>query len=242
MPVAGLQSPTGSTVHNSKEPPHYEQYIIPLRFASSSHPGDDAMSWQTPYIVNGYGFLFISRDFGGDGGIIVSPFDDLSDPELLQALRTCQEAYPYVAALHDIYDWGCDPSEPASQRNWQLLQDNPYFDIPDDVIHAFTAPPKPAPVPQPKAKRRDPGFVYLLREINGAHYKIGKTKNPESRAKTFGVQLPYSVEYECVINTPSMSVLETALHERYAHKRINGEWFALDPEDVEYIKALVGVE
>lgn len=200
------------------------------------------MSWQIPYIVNGYTILFISRDLGSDGGMIVSPLADLRDPEYVQALIASQEAYPYIAALHDIYDRGCDPGDPTNQRNWELLKDNPYIEVDEEIIRAFTSPPKPAPAPQPKAKRRDPGFVYLLREINGTHYKIGKTKTPESRAKTFGVQLPYAVEYECLINTPSMSMLETALHERYAHKRINGEWFQLEPEDVEYIKSLAGVE
>lgn len=82
-----------------------------------------------------------------------------------------------------------------------------------------------------------PGFVYLVKSPNGA-YKIGRTKNPQSRAKTFGVLLPFEIEFLCLIKTKDMRQLEKELHERFATKRLNGEWFELSDEDVEYIKGL----
>lgn len=82
------------------------------------------------------------------------------------------------------------------------------------------------------------GFVYLVNEVNGPHYKIGRSKNPDDRTATFGVKLPYRVEYECVIQTPDMYALESELHARFADKRVDGEWFALTPADVDYIKSL----
>lgn len=81
-------------------------------------------------------------------------------------------------------------------------------------------------------------FVYLLQSPTGA-YKIGRTKNPADRLRTFGVLLPFEVEYVCVIETTDMYTLERNLHTKFTDKNINGEWFALTEDDVAYIKGLV---
>lgn len=81
------------------------------------------------------------------------------------------------------------------------------------------------------------GYVYLLQSPSTA-YKIGRTVNPENRMKTFGIQLPFEVEYLAVIPTDDMYLLEATLHERFAYKRLNGEWFELSDADIAYIKAL----
>ena len=82
-----------------------------------------------------------------------------------------------------------------------------------------------------------PGFVYLLRSVTG-FYKIGRTKNPKDRLRTFGVLLPFEVEYEHIIPTDDMGRAEMTLHDRYAQKRGNGEWFMLSEQDVIAIKAI----
>lgn len=84
------------------------------------------------------------------------------------------------------------------------------------------------------------GYVYLLRGVQGA-YKIGKTINPEDRIATFKLNLPFPIEYETIIYTENRHQLEKELHNRFKGRRINGEWFALDQEDVEYIMT-VGIE
>jgi hypothetical protein len=83
-----------------------------------------------------------------------------------------------------------------------------------------------------------PGYVYLIQSSTG-YYKIGRTVNPDNRMATFTVKLPFEVEYTCVIQCEDMYGLEKELHARFASKRVNGEWFNLAPEDVEYIKGLV---
>jgi hypothetical protein len=104
----------------------------------------------------------------------------------------------------------------------------------------------PVPLPKytkPQTEITPPdysGYVYLLQSVTGA-YKIGKSANPEHRRKTFKLQLPFEVEYVCVIKTDDMHTLERELHERYSHCRVNGEWFNLHPRDVDYIKSLAGV-
>lgn len=88
-------------------------------------------------------------------------------------------------------------------------------------------------LPPPK----NPGYVYLLQSPTSA-YKIGRTRNPNDRMKTFGIQLPFEVEFICVIKAEDMIELERKLHDKFADKRVGGEWFRLTLEDVEYIKGL----
>lgn len=83
------------------------------------------------------------------------------------------------------------------------------------------------------------GYVYLIKASTG-HRKIGRTVNPQNRMKTFNIKLPFEVEYEHLIKTNDMLMLESQLHNKFSEKRINGEWFDLDGSDVEYIKSLVG--
>jgi hypothetical protein len=75
------------------------------------------------------------------------------------------------------------------------------------------------------------GYVYILRAESG-QYKIGRSKNPSDRLKTFSVKLPFRVEYEIVIPSSDHRLLERKLHERFAEKWIDGEWFSLAPEDI----------
>ena len=81
------------------------------------------------------------------------------------------------------------------------------------------------------------GYVYLLQSPTNA-YKIGISKRPDDRLRTFSVKLPFEISYVCLIATQDMYGLETKLHAQFADKRINGEWFALDDADVEYIKEM----
>lgn len=95
------------------------------------------------------------------------------------------------------------------------------------------------------SKRSDPrrfskpkaGFVYLLKSTSG-FWKIGKTKNPDNRLKTFGVKLPFEVEYEHLIPCEDHNAAEYSLHQRFEANRVNGEWFDLSPDDVAYIKTI----
>lgn len=85
----------------------------------------------------------------------------------------------------------------------------------------------------PEAKM---GVVYLLR--NGDHYKIGMTTDLRTRIQTINTSLPSKAELLHTIRTCDYIELERKLHERFAAKRCNGEWFTLDEEDIEEIKAM----
>jgi len=91
------------------------------------------------------------------------------------------------------------------------------------------------------------GYIYLLagREDGTGYYKIGRTKNPDSRIRQLGILLPYPVELEHLIPCENTRSAEKALHNAFAPRRTNGEWFILtegDVEDIKRIKAMRGAD
>jgi len=82
----------------------------------------------------------------------------------------------------------------------------------------------------------DHPVVYLLQ--CGPFYKIGASTQVDNRVKQLATLPPFDIELLHTIQTDDMYKLESELHERYADKRKNGEWFELEPDDVEYIKSL----
>lgn len=85
------------------------------------------------------------------------------------------------------------------------------------------------------------GYVYLLKVRNESNlYKIGRSRVPHNRLKTFNVKLPFPVELIALIKTDNMYSLEKMLHRRFDHKRSEGEFFYLTTEDVQSICALQG--
>lgn len=109
------------------------------------------------------------------------------------------------------------------------------FATEQDREFLFHDPPRAArDVPKRKPA---PGYIYVIRRKDG-EYKIGKSKSAVDRIESLSVKLPFAVEPVCVIASDDMNGLEKQLHERFQDKRVNGEWFALTNEDVEYLKSL----
>lgn len=81
------------------------------------------------------------------------------------------------------------------------------------------------------------GYVYLLKSPT-TNYKIGRTKNPDDRLRTFTVKLPFEVEYDHLIKCSDMYRAEAILHGRFNRKRVNGEWFNLTDAEVFFVKRL----
>lgn len=65
-------------------------------------------------------------------------------------------------------------------------------------------------------------------------FKIGKSINPYKREKQIRHMNP-SFKLLAFGETPNQEVAEKYLHDKYANKRIIGEWFNLSPEDVSEI-------
>jgi hypothetical protein len=83
------------------------------------------------------------------------------------------------------------------------------------------------------------GYIYLLK--CGELYKIGFSLKPRKRLKQFRTGSPHPIELVHTLRTPHFKMLEQILHRRFAQKRQTGEWFKLDPEDVEHIKSVNGI-
>lgn len=83
------------------------------------------------------------------------------------------------------------------------------------------------------------GYVYLLKALHDNQlFKIGRAKNPKDRMRTFGIKLPFEVEFELLIQTEDMYYLEKKLHSKFKEVRLSGEWFRLSDDDVQYMRDL----
>ena len=77
----------------------------------------------------------------------------------------------------------------------------------------------------------------MIDTTNNFH-KIGISNNPRYREHTLQSDKP-TIELLCAKEYPSRIIaesIEAALHKAYANKRIRGEWFNLEPVDIEEIK------
>ncbi|MCM3789130.1 GIY-YIG nuclease family protein [Domibacillus indicus] len=89
-----------------------------------------------------------------------------------------------------------------------------------------------SPYPDGKA----PGYVYFVQEHLNGSFKIGKTKHIDQRMNLFNVKLPFENELIFLIKSGNHHQTEVAFHKHFAHKRLEGEWFALTREDITWIK------
>lgn len=108
-----------------------------------------------------------------------------------------------------------------------------YF--PDHAGFDFAAPTMPAPYSLAGSTKPTPGFVYVIRSEYG--YKIGKTVNLKNRTRLFEVKLPFPISIEHYAWFEDYSHAERSLHLHYHAKRLEVEWFALNPADLAHIKA-----
>ena len=182
--------------------------------------------------------------YGGGGGILIEKGTPIDDPEWQTAFRQAMEDLPYMLFLQDtsmLSGYGAStlfqfaPNLPQEAQEWAKIYEPPDFIW--DAILKVTGDHTPKPKRTQNKKKEIPGYVYLLRSNTG-YYKIGRTKDPDNRLKVFGVKLPFEVGFAALIQSSDMVQMEKDLHELYEAKRVNGEWFDLSPEDVEYIKGL----
>ena len=76
-------------------------------------------------------------------------------------------------------------------------------------------------------------FVYVFK-VNDL-CKIGRTRNPQRRISQLQTAIPFTLEVVYLVPTQHHD-LERALHRRFEDKRRRGEWYALQPTDIEWIK------
>lgn len=83
-------------------------------------------------------------------------------------------------------------------------------------------------------KEKPKGYIYIME--CGGKYKIGLSKDVERRKKELDKR-PFAVNI--VYKSPLIEdiyEIEKELHYRFENKKINGEWFNIDNNDIEFIK------
>ena len=114
----------------------------------------------------------------------------------------------------------------------------------DEIWYGFRGIPIPKERDdrQPRPIRNyqpSPGYIYLIRaDLPNDYrpYKIGYSKDVSNRMATFNVKLPFRFDLVYTLKTENMRRVEKLLHRQFQSKRVNGEWFDLSADDVEWIK------
>lgn len=88
--------------------------------------------------------------------------------------------------------------------------------------------------PSPRA-----GFIYILLAENGL-YKIGRSNNFDKRIAKIGIQVPFEIDIEYGVAVKDAVYTELLFHEKFREKRVKGEWFRLNEEDLVWIKSQPG--
>lgn len=78
-------------------------------------------------------------------------------------------------------------------------------------------------------------YVYFIYCFRLQIMKIGKTGDIKTRVRAVASGFPYNVSLQYLISTDQIMsrVVEKAFHVHFKHARLNGEWFKLDPIDIE---------
>jgi hypothetical protein len=82
------------------------------------------------------------------------------------------------------------------------------------------------------------GIIYIVECER--YYKIGQSINFSNRLAGIVTSLPFKVSVTHTISVPinTLARCEKYLHKLYKKKHHKGEWYMLDVDDVDYIKAL----
>jgi hypothetical protein len=86
------------------------------------------------------------------------------------------------------------------------------------------------------AKSRFDTFVYIMEDLRNGTFKIGRSQTPEKRERTLQSEVP---EIILRFSIPADQTHEQKLHEHFAAKRLRGEWFALDANDLLWITSFL---
>lgn len=142
------------------------------------------------------------------------------DARSIQAVVNCAAGrktrrFPHGTPLREIKQW----------RNGAKVRLEARARTPDALT---------AKLPSPPAELK--GWRYLYVIAGGLSVKIGVARNPHQRLKE--LQTGHDFQLELLATAPAHVALEPALHQRFAHVRMTGEWFQLTSEIARFIEDL----
>lgn len=134
----------------------------------------------------------------------------------------------YILESEDLIDIGKNLIKFAKKHKNDIIETNKKT---TEELRNFLKDYIKTPKPKPS------GQIYIME--CGGYYKIGVSKNVKRRQKELD-RRPFKVNiiYESKIVEDCYSV-EEMLHNRFSQKRINGEWFNLNNNDIEIIKTIL---
>lgn len=104
----------------------------------------------------------------------------------------------------------------------------------DDVLPLLPTNQPTVTESRPAEATTPDGYVYLLK--SGRYYKFGRTNAVGRREREFAVQLPQDSRTVHSIKTDDPRGIEEYWHNRFADKRVRGEWFNLNAADLTAFK------
>ena len=92
-----------------------------------------------------------------------------------------------------------------------------------------------------RAKKQPQGYVYIFGNRFHHWYKIGTTQDVWERLR--GVQVGCPVEIKRISSAwvENADEVEKQLHQKYSSRRLRGEWFLLQDEEVAELKSYLSV-
>ena len=117
-------------------------------------------------------------------------------------------------------------------KDFVKLQDKHHDDA-ENAVRISVNELKPGAVSRTGKPSITPTNVYVMIDKNTGLYKIGRSVNPIKRERTLQSEKP---TVELLFHHEGVHADETSLHITFGHKRVRGEWFKLDADDLQYVK------
>ncbi len=171
-----------------------------------------------------------------DGGIIVS-----ISPQDIEVFASKQLKCAQVSNGEKHIEYSVDSDEQESVVRFaktfkqvieSIADDNDYEEWCEMVER------KRAEEEELKKKEEESCWVYLMHDLANNAYKIGISNKPEYRERTLQSEKP-SIEKLAAKQFPTRAIakaFEASLHKVYAMRHMRGEWFKLEPNEVEDVK------
>ena len=149
-------------------------------------------------------------------------------------VRFCKQPFMSVVGSNESIwcpkEYACDVFKSFASQFMELIEE-----LQNEYTITFSSNSNS----KPTLATNETCFVYLMYDTSNGYFKIGISNDPEYRERTLQSEKP-TIEKLCAKEYPNRiiaSAIESALHKAYESKRLRGEWFALDANDVNAIIA-----
>jgi hypothetical protein len=165
---------------------------------------------------------------------------NLDDEALVKILRYFQHNSIDISAIESVHEYGCQFMEQYEHVVKLAASEKELAPVARDALeyHRKKATDLEADMREEgrfhKTETPTSGYIYLVGSESIGMFKIGMTTRfPTVRLAEFSPQLPFECKLLLYIETDNPLQLEAQLHQRFDTKRLRGEWFALDENEIE---------